>query len=41
MGGNGVLEEFNAEIHTFRLAVVMLRDKSSLSLGYPGAAPLI
>lgn len=37
VGGNGVLEEFNAEIHTFRLAVVMLRDKSSLSLGYPGA----
>jgi len=40
VGGNGVLEEFDAEIHAFRLAVVMLRDKSSLSLGYPGAVPL-
>lgn len=31
MGGNGVLEAFLEEIHTFRLAAVVLRDKSSFS----------
>lgn len=41
MGGNGVLQESNAETHAFRLPVVMLRDKGSLFLGYPGAVPLL
>jgi len=31
VGGNGVLEAFLAEIHAFRLAVVVLRDKSTFS----------
>lgn len=41
MGGNGVLQEFNAETHAFRLPTVMPRDKGSLFLGYPGAVLLI
>lgn len=41
MGGNGALEEFRAEIQAFGLAVVMLREKRCLSLGYAGTVPLM
>lgn len=41
IGGSSVLQEFNAETHAFRLPALMMRDKGSLFLAYPGAVPLI
>lgn len=38
---DGVLQEFNAETHAFRISIVMLRDKVSLFLVYPGVVLLI